>query len=370
MAIDLSISRPPVASGAPAKPHSFRRSRVTARDRKFFTEQLALMLETGSSLVSALELMAEQSSSPALPETLESVVTGVRDGASLAAALAAHPDAFPPTYSTLIRAAEEGGYLERALRHLLAMEENRDELQATLTSAFTYPAFLVIFSIGVVLFILGVVFPKFATLFVSIADQLPASTRILMSASDAITTHGGLLLLACLAAGVGGAWAVSRPGATAKIHALAENVPGIGGLMTQFYLIQSMRILSLSLANGVTLIDALDACRGLVASPRFDAFLVRVRQEVTEGRGFAAGFADSNFVPPLARQMIATGDEAGRLELVTRRLADHYQTLLERRLNMLSKIVEPVMLLVMGVVVGVIVSSLILPIFKISRAVH
>ena len=128
--------------------------------------------------------------------------------------------------------------------------------------------------------------------------------------------------------------------------------------------------MSLSLANGVTLVDALDACRGVVASPAFNAFLLRVHTEVTEGKGFAAGFSSGAFVPPLARQMIATGEEAGRLELVTGRIADHYQALLERRLDILSKIVEPVMLLVMGVVVGVIVSSLILPIFKISRAVH
>jgi len=304
------------------------------------------------------------------PATPELYTLSLPDALPISAALAAFPEAFPPTYSTLIRAAEEGGYLERALRHLLAMEENRDELQATMVSAFTYPPFQIVFSFGVVIFILGFVFPKFAVLFGSIADQLPTSTRVLMAASDVIADHGGMLFVAFLGLLAAAIVAMNQPGAGVALHRLAEKIPGIRDLLTQFYLIQSMRVLSLSLANGVTLVDALDACHGVVNSPKFGNFLSGVRDQVTEGKGFAAGFASGSFVPPLARQMIATGDEAGRLELVTRRLADHYQTLLERRLNMLSKIIEPLMLLLMGVVVGVIVSSLILPIFKISRAVH
>ncbi len=370
MPIESTAARPAAAPITINIPGFGPSRRVTARDRKFFTEQLALMLETGSSLVAALELMTAQASSPALAETLTGVTDGVKDGATLAAALAAYPEAFPGTYATLIKAAEDGGYLERALRHLLTMEENREELRATLTSAFTYPAFLIVFSVAVVLFILGVVFPKFAVLFESIADQLPTTTLVLMAASNVISQHGAWLALASVALLGAAGWFATRPGASAAMHRVAERVPGVRDLLMQFYLIQSMRILSLSLANGVTLVEALHACRGVVASPAFNAFLQRVHHEVTEGKGFAAGFSAGAFVPPLARQMIATGEEAGRLELVTRRIADHYQTLLERRLEMLSKLVEPLMLLVMGVVVGVIVSSLILPIFKISRAVH
>lgn len=374
MAIDVAAVHSARAGGGRRAPRPVtlpaRRKRVTRADRKFFTEQLALLLETGTPLVAALDLIAAQAATPALAETVGAVATAVREGATFSEALRQHPRAFPSTYATLIQASEQGGYMERVLLHLLEMEDSREELESTVVSAFTYPAFLTVFSAGVVLFILGVVFPKFATLFTSIADQLPATTRALMVASVVVSQHGGWLFLGTLAAASGFAWWVSRPGAAHAVHSLAERLPGLRELILQFYLVQSMRVVSLSLVNGVTLIDALDAAQGAVASPRFNAFLASLRERVNEGKDFAGGFAEASFVPPLARQMIATGEESGKLELVTRRIADHYQTHLARRLKAVSKMIEPVMLLVMGVVVGLIVSSLILPIFKLSRAVH
>jgi type II secretory pathway component PulF len=374
MAIDLtavaagSEDREAARTGGLTLPR--RRQRVSRRDRKFFTEQLGLLLETGTPLVSALDLIARQAVNPALGDVVGRIANAVREGSTFTAALRAHPAAFPGTYATLIEASERGGYIDRVLRHLLTMEENREELESSVISAFTYPAFLTVFSGAVVIFILGFVFPKFAELFASIADQLPVTTKVLMAASTLVSEHGAWLALGVVAAAAGLAWFVSRPGAAEALHGAAERVPGLRELMLQFYFIQSMRVVSLSLANGVTLVDAIQACEGAVGSPRFNAFLKRLRAHVNEGKGFAGGFDEAEFVPPLARQMVVTGEEAGKLELVTRRIADHYQLLLERRLETVSKIAEPVMLLVMGVVVGLIVSSLILPIFKLSRAVH
>lgn len=347
-----------------------RTKRISRTDRKFFTEQLALLLETGTPLVSALDLIAVQADNSGLKAAVESIANAVREGSTFASALRAHPEAFPSTYATLVEASEQGGYLDRVLRHLLDMENKRDEMQATMVSAFTYPAFLMTFSLGVVVFILGVVFPKFADLFASIANELPATTKVLMAISNVIAEHTLWLILGIGVALLMAIYALTRPGTIASLLAFAEKIPGIGGLMSEFYLTQSMRLISLSLANGVTLVSAIEACEGAVASPKFNGFLQGLRERVTEGRDFAGGFSEATFVPALARQMIVTGEQSGKLELVTRRIADHYQEHLERRLKALSKIVEPVMLLVMGVVVGLIVSSLILPIFKLSRAVH
>ena len=374
MALDLTAIKSVSGDKLPAPAGQLtlprRRKRVSRRDRKFFTEQLALLLETGTLLVSALDLITRQAENPALIDAVGAVADAVREGSTFAQALRLRPETFPSTYATLIEASERGGYIDRVLHHLLKMEENREELETTVISAFTYPAFLITFSGAVVIFILGWVFPKFAVLFESIADQLPVTTKLLMVASTLITEHGTVLYLGLLAAGAAFGYFVSRSGAVETLHAAAERVPGLGAIMLQFYLIQSMRVISLSLANGVTLVDAIEACEGAVASPRFNAFLAGLRRRVTEGSGFAGGFDEAEFMPPLARQMVATGEEAGKLELVTRRIADHYQLLLERRLKTLSKMIEPLMLLVMGVVVGLIVSSLILPIFKLSRAVH
>jgi len=137
----------------------------------------------------------------------------------------------------------------------------------------------------------------------------------------------------------------------------------------QIYLVQSLQVLSLSLNNGVSVMESLDACRDVVRNSLFRSLIGYVEDKVQSGAGLAAGFAESTFVPDLAKHMIATGEQTGNLGKVMGRIAEYYEIQLTKKLNTLSKLAEPIMLLVMGVVVGVLVSSLILPIFKLSRAV-
>ena len=151
---------------------------------------------------------------------------------------------------------------------------------------------------------------------------------------------------------------------------LETQVAGFEGNFGELYLTQSMRVIGLSLGHGVSVPDTLKACRDVVRNQEFREFMDKVAVEVNEGRGLSAGFEKSYFLPPLAMQMVAAGEESGNLPLVATRIADFYERELTRRLNLLAKLIEPIMLLVMGVVVGLIVASLILPIFKLSRAVH
>ncbi|MGE0486592.1 MAG: type II secretion system F family protein [Gammaproteobacteria bacterium] len=338
--------------------------------RRFFTEQLALLLDTGMALVPALESLRAQTRDGALGDVLDGLATAINEGASFAAALEHYPELFDGAYVALVAAAEQGGYLQRALGHLLAVDEQNDELVGQLKSAFSYPLFLVVFSVAVVIFVLTVVFPRFGDLFSSIADQLPLTTRVLMWASDVLLAQSwwlGPLAVLGLVSAV--RWAAS-PAGTARLHDWAGEVVGLRALMVRFYLVQTLRTLSLSLGNGVTLLDALGACRGVTPNRRFRAFIDDLRGSVQAGQGVASVCQRTDFLPELTRQMISTGEESGDLPLVTARLADHYQRELKRILISLSKVVEPAMLLVMGAVVGLIVSSLILPIFKLAHAVH
>jgi type II secretory pathway component PulF len=147
-------------------------------------------------------------------------------------------------------------------------------------------------------------------------------------------------------------------------------IPGLNNLFLKIYLIQTMRVLGLSLANGVSLIDALNLAKDVVKNCVFHDFLNQLSHDVTEGRTLAYGFKTTPFIPPIVQQMITTGEETGKLALVTTRIADFFQKELEKILGFISKAIEPLMLLVMGVIVGLLVSSLILPIFKLSHAVH
>ena len=338
-------------------------------ERMFFTEQLALLLETGESLYGALTTIVKQTENREMRETVEKIAQDISEGKSFAGALEAHDAIFPSTYVNLIAASETGGFMHEVLQQLLHMDEKREQMRTTLVSAATYPMFLIAFSLAVVVFVLVVVFPKFGAMFASIYDQLPMSTKVLMGASDVIRDYWLVL-----AAGLGGIlfgvrqWMNSAAGA-ARIDHMKLHAPGIRDVFTQIYLVQSLQVLSLSLNNGVSVMESLDACRDVVKNSLFRRLIANIEESVQAGAGVAAGLADSTFLPDLAKHMIATGEQTGNLGKVAGRISDYYEIQLTKKLDALSKLAEPIMLLVMGVVVGVLVSSLILPIFKLSRAV-
>ncbi len=330
---------------------------------------MALLLETGSNLQASLQAMQNQLSNPAMVEIVTQLREDIEQGRQFSTALAKHPELFSSTYVNLIAASEDGGFMHEVLEQLDDMEEKREQLRQTIMSALSYPIFLMVFAFAVVVFVLVVVFPKFADLFSQIADQLPATTVFLMATSNLIQHHWGYL--------VGGLilsiasfklWSASEQGKQkldwAKLH-----FPLVKGVFSQLYLVQSLRVLSLSLGNGVNIMDSLHASRDVVNNRIFQQFIHQAEEQVESGKGIAIGFQNTSFIPPIVAQMIQTGEDSGNLAKVLRRLASYYETELSNKLKTLSRLAEPFMLLVMGGVVGLIVSSLILPIFKLSRAV-
>lgn len=348
----------------------WRSGRVGVRERMLFTERLALLLETGVSLHAGLKSLREQTDDPRLARIIAALCDEILQGSPLSAALRHHPQMFPATYVNLVAAAEDGGFLPQVLQQLIDMDEKAERLRSTLFAALSYPAFLVFFSLATIVFVLVGVFPKFTEMFERIRADLPLSTLVLMAVSDFLRQHWAWVLGGCavLLAGVV-SW-LQQPAARGAIDGLKLRIPLVSELFVQIYLTQTLRVMGLSLANGVPVVDALQACQDLVRNSVFARFIDTLRLQVTEGRGIAHGFEETAFIPPLVRQMIRTGEDTGNLAKVMTRVADFYDRELTKRITVLSKLAEPVMLLIMGAVVGVIVSSLILPIFKLSRAVH
>jgi type II secretory pathway component PulF len=339
------------------------------RDRSIFTEQLALMLETGMPLHTSLESMQQQAGNAAMKSVIDDLLAEVQTGQRFSAALAKHPQLFSSTYVSIVASSESSGFLHKALEHLQAEEEKRDELRKTVKSALSYPIFLVGFSVLVVIFVLVGVFPKFAVMFERIRDQLPPTTIALMWASDALRVFWWQILLVMGSAAVLTARWVKSSAGRLKIDHWKLTLPGLRTVFVQLYVTQSFRAISLSLNHGVTIVESLAATRDVVDNHFFKTLLLHVEKSVQEGGTVAAAFAESAFIPDLVKQMVATAEVSGNMALVLGRIASHYEREFNRRLDALSKMAEPVMLLVMGVVVGTIVSSLILPIFKLSKAV-
>ena len=348
----------------------FGAPRISLKQRMVFTESLSLLLETGVSLLEALKAMQLQTDEPLLTEIIGSLATIISEGKTFSAALAAHPEMFSGTYISLVAAAEEGGFLPQVLAQLLRMDEKNSQLRSNIVSALSYPAFLIVFSIAVIVFVLVAIFPKFESLFASIHDQLPVTTLFLMATSALILNYWLYILIALAA----GAWAtitwIRSKAGKLVLDRLRMSLPVIKDIYIQIYLSQTLSVLGLSLSNGVPITVALKACQGVVDNSIFAKFIDNIRTHVNEGRGIAVGFTESPIVPPMVRQMVATGEQTGNLGMVMTRVAEFYERELSQRITVLSKAAEPVMLIVMGAVVGLIVVSLILPIFKLSRAVH
>ncbi|WP_165390894.1 type II secretion system F family protein [Pseudoduganella lutea] len=360
---------PPVSTGQPRAT-----LRITlgerapgVRERVLFTERLALLLETGVPLHAALQSLLQQTDHPQLRLMIGTISDDILAGERFSAALAKHP-LFPVTYVNLVAASEAGGFMGEVLAQLVEMDENEERLRATLVSALSYPLFLMAFSGAVVLFILVSVFPKFSALFASIHDQLPWTTRVLLAVSNTLTQHGALVAAAVALLGGGGWLLARRPDVREKLDSLKLRAPLLKDIFAKIYMTRLLRVMGISLERGVTILATLEACRAVVTNADVQRFILDLETDVTEGKGIASGFNNSPFVPVAVRQMIATGEATGTLGRVMGRIADSYDRELTRQLARLSKLAEPVMLLVMGVMVGTIVSSLILPIFKLSSA--
>jgi type II secretory pathway component PulF len=368
--LPAAASAAPSAAGAPAAAWYKLGSRpLGVRDRVLFTERLALLLETGVPLHTALQSLQEQGEQPAQRAMIAAMCDDILAGERFSNALAKHA-LFPSSYVNLVAASEAGGFLPAVLEQLVDMDEKEERLRRTLVSALSYPVILMVFSAAVVLFILIWVFPKFAVMFESIRDKLPWTTRFLMGVSKLLTEHGAIV-----AAGVAGlcalGWVLARrPEVRLALDRATLRLPVIRDVFAKIYLTRLLRVMGISLERGVTILATLEACRAVVANHDVQQFILSLESDVTEGKGISSGFQRSPFIPPAVRQMVATGEATGTLGRVMGRIADAYDRDLTKQLTQLSKLAEPVMLMVMGTLVGTIVSSLILPIFKLSSATH
>lgn len=366
--IDLTAAAAPTSS-APTPWYKLGSRPLGVRDRMLFTERLALLLETGVPLHTALQSLFEQSEHPAQRAMITAMSDDILAGERFSNALAKH-NLFPSSYVNLVAASEAGGFLPAVLDQLVDMDEKEERLRQTLVSALSYPVILLVFSVAVVLFILIFVFPKFTVMFESIRDKLPWTTRILMGVSQLLTQHGALVAAAVAGLCALGWMLARRPEVRVALDRAKLRLPLLRDIFAKIYLTRLLRVMGISLERGVTILATLEACRAVVPNHDVQAFILSLESDVTEGKGISSGFQHSTFIPPAVRQMVATGEATGTLGRVMGRIADAYDRDLTKQLSQLSKMAEPVMLIVMGVMVGTIVSSLILPIFKLSSTIH
>ncbi len=331
-----------------------------------FTEQLALLTDTGVSLAQAIGAIMQQESHPQFRRVLGELLEALEQGQDFSVALEQYPKLFSPTYVTLVRAGEATGLMSQMLERVGDYLRAELDMRRKVWSAMAYPAVMAVMAVGVTVFLLTYVLPKFTPLFSSRGMKLPLPTRVVMAISQSLTGYWWAWLLVVVAVAGAVYWALRTPQGRWYWDLWKLRLPVLGNLQQKIILARSLRTLGLLLRCGVPLLEALRLTSQVSANCHYQASWDRVSEEVTAGKEIHTVLQDDPLFPPMLVRMIATGEETGRLDEVLGRVSLHYDREVEGALKAATSLIEPLMIGVMGVVVGGIGLALMLPIFKLS----
>lgn len=344
--------------------------RVKRSELAAATRQLSTLLGAGLPLEQVLSAVLAQIKGTALYTVLAQVRERVKEGASLSAALAEHPGVFGTTYVTMVQAGEQSGALELVMARLADFAEQEMELRRKIWSAVTYPLLMLIVGVGIVFFLMVYVVPRITEIFVDLQRALPLPTTILIAVSTAMREWWFLLPLAGLAAWLGLAWYGRKPSGRRRLHAWRLGMPVAGRLTHAIAVARFSRTFGTLLANGVTLLVSLDIVRSVVANVVLQDAVDGVRKEVSEGEGLASAMSRHPVFPPTMVQMLAAGEQSGELHSMLFKVAELYENEVSTRLAIMTSLLEPVMILALGGIVGFVVLAVLLPIFEMSSLVR
>jgi type IV pilus assembly protein PilC len=348
-----------------------RYRRLKARDLTVMARQLATMVASGLSLLRSLYVLEEQTDVPKLKRVIAEVRGDVEAGLSLSQALAKHPAAFNELFVAMVRAGEEGGNLEEVLERIAIQLEKDDNLRRTVRAAMVYPmmiaSFAVVVLIGMVLFLI----PIFANMYKDLGGELPALTQFMIGVSNAMRSYWYLFFL--VPAGMVWAfrkWKRSDRGAYIW-DAFKLRFPfKIGPIVRKIAVARFSRTLGTLTASGVPILQALDITARTAGNRVVSDPMAGVIERVKEGQPLAAPLVKTGVFPVMVTQMVSVGEETGALDKMLHKLADFYDDEVAAALKALTSILEPVMMIFVGVIVGVVVISMYMPLFKIYELVQ
>lgn len=346
------------------------RSKIKPLDIALFTRQLATMMAAGVPLVQGFDIVARGSDKPGLRSMLLGIKTDVESGTALADALAAEPKFFDELFVNLVAAGERSGALETLLDKIATYREKAEALKAKVRKAMTYPAVITAVALIVTGILLYFVVPQFEGLFGSFGADLPAFTRLVISLSEFVQTWWWLILLAIAAASVTLSQLNQRsPGFRAARDKYILRVPVIGSILYKAALARYARTLATMFAAGVPLVDALTSVAGATGNILFSRAVLRIRDQVATGEQLHRAMQQTELFPHMAVQMIAIGEESGALDTMATKVAEFYEAEVDDMVDNLSALLEPLIMVVLGVLVGGLVTAMYLPIFQMGQVI-
>ena len=351
-----------LARGKPADP-----ARASRKALPFFTAQMAIMLETGTPVAAALAAMELQISCPHWRFLIKQLRQRVEEGTSLAAAMSHYPNAFESIYTNMIAAGEMSGNMTEVFRRLAQLARQADRLRSKIIAAMVYPALLTTIAVGVLSLLVFFVLPRFESVFEEMKVDLPGSTKALLAVSGLVRHN---VILCILVGGVliaGPVYWLRSQHAKRFIGRHCLRVPIVGPLVGSIHLTKIFRLLGLLIESSVPLLEALELTAAATKNYLYSQLVRNVRTHIVDGQPMYPVLQGSPLVPPAVAEMIHTGEENGRVAQVLALLADHLDDKNETKVATLTSIMEPLILILLGIVVATVALSLVLPMFDLSR---
>ncbi|HEY5183731.1 MAG TPA: type II secretion system F family protein [Actinomycetes bacterium] len=340
-------------------------AKVKLKDLAVFSRQFATMINSGLSLLRALSILEEQSENKELSKVLTLVRQDVETGQSLSSALGQHPDIFPPLMVNMIKAGEVGGFLDSVMLQIAENYETETKLRGKVKSAMTYPVVVFIIAILAVIGMLIFIVPVFANLFKTLGGQLPAPTRVLVFFSDVLKTWAPVIVIVLVAGFI--VWTKVKRTERVRnvVDPLKLKAPIFGNLFQKIALSRFTRNLGTLMRSGVPILQSLD----IVADTTGNVVVARavrdVQDSVRKGESLTAPLANHAVFPPMVVQMMSVGEDTGALDTMLHKISDFYDQEVEATTEALTSLIEPLMIAVLGGIIGSMIIALYMPIFKI-----
>ncbi len=343
--------------------------RVGTRDLALFTRQLSTVLAAGIPLVRSLRGLSADINNRMLSKAVSDVADRIERGENLSDAMATHPEAFPGMYVSMIRAGERAGTLDQILEHLAVYLEKMDAIRTKVRSAMAYPVFVLIFAILASLFLLLKIVPTFEDIYKQLGQKLPVLTQTVVNISQAIRTH------ALLAFGIAFAFIVvmfvlsrTAPGRYA-FDTIAIRVPIFGPIVRKAVMSRFARTFGILLKSGLPILESLELVRGATGNAVVSRAIVKAGARIEAGQGITQSFRSTGKFPEMVLQLMSTGEESGELDGMLIKASDFYDRQVEASVQGLTSLIEPLLIVLVGAMIGVIVVSMFLPVFYLGDAI-
>ena len=340
--------------------------RLSTWDLHIFTHQLSSLINSGLTLLKALDTILGQTQNKYLKSILTDVISKIKDGKSLSEALGNYPDVFSNLYISMLKAGEVGGNLDEVLRRLEVYSQSEQELKSTIKGALAYPIFIAVVGVATIFILVGFVIPRLVVMFEDMGEILPLPTRILIATAGLLKSYWWFILSAIFIITFIIVRRFKNPEGRAGIDRLSLKFPFISEIIQKVEISRFSRTLATLLSSGIDIIPALEISRGVINNVIIKQEIKRFQNEIHESGSFSHSLKNSKFFPVFVTNIVSIGEEAGALEKSLLQVSDEYSRDIERTLKTLTRLLEPAMILIMGLIVGFIVISMLLPIFQID----